>query len=69
MPHSARNIAILNLTNTINNKHNSQLTTAQVEHWVGSDANATGIDMHTSDVRHGDGVTPPDVLGLWNETQ
>ena len=67
---SERDNAINRLTATINKHHDSQLTTSQVDHWVGSDASVTSIIDDCNEVNQSCGnygVNPDDVLSLCDE--
>ena len=62
---------IQQLTDGMNKRYNSELTTEQVEHWVGSDANNDTIYEYIEEVVSGDdsAVTPDDIISLWNDCQ
>ena len=68
-PLSKRDALIKELTETINEHNGSNLNTAQVEHWVGSDTSIDTIRSYISDFawQADESVTPDDILSLWEE--
>ena len=65
----ARTANIQQLRTSLNEKHNSQLTDAQVEHWIGSDTPTSDIkDLYYEVVNNtSSALSPEDVLDLWED--
>ncbi|WP_425263584.1 hypothetical protein [Vibrio owensii] len=59
---------IQQLTNAINKREGVELTTEQVNHYIGCDMPVSKLAVWTHDTENGnDPVTSNDVLSLWEE--
>ncbi len=68
---SERDKVIQNMTQALNTQHDSSLSFAMVEHWVGSDTAISTISDWYAEIKAGEesAVKPDDIESLWKDSQ